>query len=117
MGYLWPREPSDAAGRAAKALPWRGALRSDAPYCAMTNQGVLIELTPELADDDKGTMLGILKVRQGDQSLALALVPSNEPYANMHSRAPGCMPFLLPKDYSPLPTSQRIYIQNQGLHD
>jgi len=83
----------------------------------MTNQGVLIELSLELVDDDKETMLGILNVRQGDQRLALALVPSNEPYANMYTRALGCMPFLLLKDYSPLPTSQRTYIQNWGLHD
>jgi hypothetical protein len=91
---------------------YKGAERQ-AFHFTFTNQGIEIELPLHFIDDLNGLALGILNVyTKGTHRRApLPLVRANRFYSNIFTKAPGCTLFILPKEYTPPPSSERIYIQ------
>jgi hypothetical protein len=86
-----------------------------ASHTTLSNQGILIELPLQFIDELNGLALAILNVETGPvdrRRVALPVVRANRLYSNIFTKAPGSTVFVLPKDYSPPPSSARIYLQH-----
>jgi hypothetical protein len=88
-------------------------------HITLTNQGILIELPLYSIDDLNGLALAVLNVctKEDGRRVALPLVHANQLYSNIFTKAPGSTLFILPKEYSPPPSHERIYIQHWAAED